>query len=685
MMSLFNSTATAQNAEPLAHDAPVAAPRAAAAERPVISLDDAGEPESYRGDISLALAEHARWLESRGHEGVRAELTGCSLHNLDLHGADLRLAFLRKADLSGADLSMADLRGACLIQADLRKANLLGARLHGAALQGAVLDGALRLLPEQVAGANLSGTTLPAKLDELLAEKLKSAQALCHRVRQILAAMLLACLGGGLLVAGISDVQLVMNFSLVPLPLLDGVLPADAFLLLAPPLLFSLFIAFHLQLTRLWGRMAELPAVFPDGRPLDQKAEWLLNALVRSQFQWAGDLRLPPSLLEVAVLTMPAYWIVPGVVLLAWGRYLTRLDLQGAIYLAGVVVAAVVVATFLPRRVALRADETSPAASPPERAGLPSRLAGKACGVAVLGVALCLLSFGTVHGVPHNAPNEGTGHWATRLLWMAGYDPFARFPEAQVSAAPQGWSGSDADLHLVRGPRLDGIVLRHAVAPGVFLVNARLGEADLRQADLTEADLRGADLHKTNLRATRMDRARLGGANLQGASLPGATLVGAGIRAADLSYALLAEARLDRAVLKESNIFSANLRGASLFAASLDGADLRDSNLEGANLNQASLRGAYLWSARLSGARLREAQLQNAILIEADLRRAVLRGAVFHGAVLRGAQLDGADLEAADLRGAVGLTAAQLCAAPSWRKAQLDDDLTQQLAATCPP
>lgn len=677
LLSLFNSAVTRQKVSP---------PSPAPAELPVATLKENGDTEGYRPDISLALAEHRKWLKSGGEAGTCAQFHGCSLRNLDLHGADLRSAFLRKVDLSGADLSLADLRGACLVQANLQKANLLGARLHGAALQGTLLDGATRLLPEQLAGANLAGASFSRPFEDLLLEQTKAAQAACQRTRRFLMLMLLASLGGALLVLRVSDAQLVMNLPLFSLPLFARVLPSNAFLLMSPLVLLGLFIGFHLHLLRLWEHMAGLPAVFPDGQPLDRKDSWLLTGLARAQFQWPGDERLPPSLLELALLVLSAYWVVPFVLLLFWGRYLTRLDLQGAIFQVGVLVAAVFLATFLLRRILTPPHGKSSGSDPPAARAF---LLWKAGAVALLGILLCLLSLGTIYGVPHDAIQKdpdaiGVRTWAPGILWLAGYNPYASFPEAQISIKPTGWSGRDEDVRLVRGPRLDEISLRYAVAPGVFLANARLDRADLRGSDFTEADLRAADLHKARLQLAVLDRARLSRANLQGATLPSTSLLDADLRAANLSYSSLAEANLSGAVLWDSVIFAATLRKATLFGANLESVDLRDSNLEQANLNQANLRGAHLWSTKLAGAQLREAQLQNALLIEADLRRAVLRGANLQGAVLRDALLDEADVQGADLRGVIGLTIAQLCSALGRHRALLDEPVRLQLAQQCP-
>ena len=104
--------------------------------------------------LSAILKEHLLWLDSRGKNGERADLSNKNLRGSDLRGADLFRANLRGADLREADLIRADLRGADLRGADLFRANLFRADLEGADLEGANLEGA------NLVGANLVGANL---------------------------------------------------------------------------------------------------------------------------------------------------------------------------------------------------------------------------------------------------------------------------------------------------------------------------------------------------------------------------------------------------------------------------------------------------------------------------------------------------------------------------------------------
>ena len=104
--------------------------------------------------LSAILKEHQLWLDSRGENGERADLSNKSLKLANLEGADLRKADLRRVNLEGADLLIADLAGANLEGANLAGANLAETNLEGAYLRETNLAGA------NLAGANLADAYL---------------------------------------------------------------------------------------------------------------------------------------------------------------------------------------------------------------------------------------------------------------------------------------------------------------------------------------------------------------------------------------------------------------------------------------------------------------------------------------------------------------------------------------------
>lgn len=644
-------------------------------------------PELSDTEVVLLLEDHQKWLESNGQESFRFSLCRANLERADLVEANLRDASLPEANLRGADLLLADLRGSCLIQANLQDANLSGARFQGANLQYAQLRGATGLLMEQLAGANLFAAVLPASLSE--SEETSKMDRISRHVLGLFVAMLSICSIAWLIIGRTTDAQLLKNSPLLPFRRLGDALPTADVYLLAPLLLLVFYIYFHCCMQRVWEKLAALPAIFSDGRRLDEIGPWFSNALVRKHLKWFLGSRPSLASLETALAAYLAYWLVPTTLLLFWGRYLTTQDLRGAMLHVLVVVASVGLASFLPKVI--------PATLYPEDSRLPRghndshgmKLIRRGAPTAGAGVLLSMLSFGTICGVPHDASRapEFTAtnyrRWAADIFWLAGYNPLANLNEAVISTPLTNGKGQAIELAEVQGAHLNNLTLRYAQAYRAFLANAHLWHADFQGAYLSEADLRGAALRQADLRSATLDRALLGGADLEQSKLSKANLARADLRQANLTFASLERAILVDARLDGANLYDADLFSAFMARANLEKADLRDANLENADLAQTDLQDADLWGAKLPGARLQGARLGRAILIQANLGRADLSGAEFQGTLLRGADLQGANLDGADLRNAFGLIPSQICSAFSRRDVQLDSDLQSQTDQLC--
>ena len=55
-------------------------------------------------ELSKILKNHKTWLDSKGEDGIRANLSDADLRGANLRDADLSGAYLRDADLRGANL-----------------------------------------------------------------------------------------------------------------------------------------------------------------------------------------------------------------------------------------------------------------------------------------------------------------------------------------------------------------------------------------------------------------------------------------------------------------------------------------------------------------------------------------------------------------------------------------------------
>ena len=144
-----------------------------------------------KNELNIALENHAKWLESEGKEGMKADLRGADLSGADLRAADLRRADLRWANLSGADLCWANLCWANLRKVDLRAADLREADLRGANLDYSVWPlwcGSLGVMIDARIAAQLAYHFCHVECDdpEYLAARaaLKVLANKCHRAEE---------------------------------------------------------------------------------------------------------------------------------------------------------------------------------------------------------------------------------------------------------------------------------------------------------------------------------------------------------------------------------------------------------------------------------------------------------------------------------------------------------------------
>jgi uncharacterized protein YjbI with pentapeptide repeats len=636
-------------------------------------------------ELAEILDQHKIWVESGGDSGTKADFCGVDLANADLTGVNLQGAHLHKANLRHADLSLANLRGASLVRADLRDANLLGTELRGANLMGANLYGTEGLWVGRLGGTNLFDAILPESISAFdgptaIAQATKMA-------RWFYFSLLLTSAACWLLISTTTDPRLMLNASAIPLPHIGNVLPMTGFYLGGPLLLLLFYLRFHFLLLRLWGNMAALPAVFPNGQTLEKDSAWFLMGLVRRHYRWSRDTRSPLSLLETALSALLAYWVVPATLISFWVRYLVRQDLRGTMLQVLVVSASIAAATCLPPIVSrvLRQGDLHRAKSKNTFRIVAATLRS----AAAAGLILSLLSYGVIRGIPSDrsivpeVASTDIRRWASQALQIAGCRPYAELAEAALSPLPGRGGLSEEALAAVPGARLNQMNLRYARAYRAVLVNARLWRADLEGAYLSEADLRGANLREAVLHSASLDRAQANHAIMVSADGSGANFSAADLRGADLSYGIFENAIFSNAKLNGASLYAANLRNTHFLRTDLSRADLRDTKFERAVLSRAVLEQTDLSSAKLEEANLTGAQLKGTILLDADLKKTDLRGAFLAGAILRGAELERANLDGADLRGALGLTAEQVCSAANWRGALMDPQVRQEAESRC--
>jgi len=455
-----------------------------------------------------------------------------------------------------------------------------------------------------------------------------------------------------------------------------------------PLVLLALSLRFHFLLLRLWGSMAALPAVFPDGQTLEKDGPWYLMGLVRRHFRWQGESRSTMTAFETVLSTVLAYWIVPVTLFFFWLRYLPRQDFRGTllhVFLMTLSVATATCVPFVVSRVLRPGDIRIPKSK-----NILRMILGTTRAALAAGCILFVISLGVNRGLPADRNAAATGspsdprRWAALVFQSVGYRPYADLTEAALSSPPPaGETWTDETVEQISGAHLNQMNLRFARGYRAFLINAKLWRANLEGAYLSEADLRGANMRETLLRSAILDRAQLTHAILVSANATGTNLAASDLRFADLSYGTFENAILSNAKISGASLYAVNLRNAQLLRTDLSRTDMRDTKLEHAVLSFANLEQADLSSAKLGEANLTGARLKGTILLDADLKKADLRGAYFTGAVLREVEMDGANLAGADLRGALGITSQQVCSALHGRSALMDPDLATDVQLRC--
>src|SRR5213082_1665573 len=674
--------------EPKLQQKPSASEKVSAIDKPAA----AEEPSSGDGSIGISLIDlaeimdqHKQWVESGGESGARADLTGVNLAKADLTGINLQGSILHRVNMAGADLSMANLRGASLVRASLQNSNLLGTELRGANLMGANVYGADGLWFGRLGGTNLFDAVLPESISAMDSSKaIGDATKVARWFYFLTVGLSLLCC---LLIIYTTDVRLLLNSSALPFPKLGNLLPMTGLYLGGPIVLMVLSLRFHFLLLRLWGSMAALPAVFPDGQTLEKDGPWYLMGLVRRHFRWQGESRAAMTAFESVLSTVLAYWIVPATLFFFWLRYLTVQDFRGTLLHVSLVTLAVATATSVPFVVSrvLRPGDIRL----PKSKNVLRMILGTTRAALAVGCILFIISLGVNRGLPSDRTGVAASaadprRWAATVFQSVGYRPYADLTEASLSTPlPKGTPWTDDNLAKISGARLNEMNLRYARAYRAFLVNAKLWRANLEGIYLSEADLRGANLRETLLRSGIFDRARLDRAALVSANATGANFASADLRFADLSYGTFENAVLSNARASSASLYAINLRNSSLLRTDLSRSDMRDARLEHAVLSFANLEQTDLSSAGLEDANLTGALCKGTIFLDADLKNADLRGASLSGAVLRGAATEGANFAGADLRGALGITSQQVCSALNGRTALMDADLAGEVQARC--
>ncbi|MBT3433470.1 MAG: pentapeptide repeat-containing protein [Nitrospinaceae bacterium] len=489
---------------------------------------------------------------------------------------DLSGAFLYEGNLNGLDLT-----GANLDRVKCEGASFLGAKLRGASLRDANLQGVTGLTGGQFAGTDVSFATIPSAVKDF-ENSLKTVEETSKNARKIFFAMLLGCAYAALTILSTDDAKLITNSATSPLPIIQTAIPIANFFYVAPIVLLAIYFYFHLYMQNLWEELSELPARFPDGKPLDKKAyPWLLNRLVRLYIPMLQGKRLLFPLLQSGVSMFLSWWTVPLITALFWLWYLRVHDFVGTGWHIFYLFFAVLIAIGF-QRTARNTFREEPSV-PIRKIKWPLPFAASIAAIST--IVVFAFSWFAINGLWFEP-------FPIRLVGLRNYvvltnkevstkppnwdrDKSLRALRAEVKAlhgtesAAKGSSQKYVGLDLIIGAQLEEADLRYAEGFKAFFAGAHLVDADLRGANLAEANLAGADLKGANLERMQLTRA-----NLEGSVLRAARLVMADITLANLAGADLRWANLEGASLLKTNLAGADLEGADLYKTNLRGVDL---------------------------------------------------------------------------------------------------------------
>ncbi len=519
-------------------------------------------------ELGEKLAAHQRWIASNENEGRQANLSFTDLEGADLKNQNLARAILRGSNLKNADISLCRLNDADLENADLSGANLKKAILVGASLRDTIIQNA-DFLGTEFAGADMSGSKLSD--ESPIDQPLKAVEEISKNARNTFFILLVACVYSWLTIATTIDARLVTDSASTPLPIIGTEIPIVSFYVAAPLVLIGVFVYFHFYLRRLWMALAKLPAIFPDGRTLDERSyPWLVNAIVRRHNKWLSENQSPMDRIEGLGTILLAWWIVPITLVGFWIRYLPSREWIGTGLHVGFIVISVLLAVIFYRSVGktMRPEAPAPAPAPSDRQlSRNHRHRFLILYMVIIGLILWMVSYGAIGGVRADR-DLNVAHVGMLVPWLfdkAGYGVFADLREIDVSTKPADfWRIEDEQ------DRIDSV-------KGAFLKKKNLRYADMFRAFLVKAILRNADLEGARLRKADLQDADVRGANLKKADLRGANL-----KAADLREANLTDADLVGAQLQKANLGLAHMVRVDFNEVDLQGADLRCADLAGA-------------------------------------------------------------------------------------------------------
>jgi uncharacterized protein YjbI with pentapeptide repeats len=534
---------------------------------------------------------------------------GADLSNRNLSGRNFRNADLKGADLHGSDLSNCDFSGADLRNADLSHTVLLGSRL---------------IVGPNVAGANLDHAVIEDARYSF--PDLDNAKEAAKALTSLLLSTTVLAAYAVLAVMNLSDAAMLTNAGLLKLPIIDTTIPITSFFQLAPIVLLGAHLYLRAMLVRLTAILGRLPAVFRDGRTLEEALyPWVAFTVVpRTSFHRAHR---PLSSKLTALFVR---WLVPFCLCLFWLRYLPSRTVGTTV----VHIAATAIAIATTSRPTSGDASDVPVYSRMHPAVRRLRRLVSPLVFAAAAAALAVLTWGAFAGeypivdLRTEAGSFGSVTWfhvkeppmntfrglIPQVLAVGGFSPVAVLSDEQLSVKPPGWDAAPGgSVASVMGANFAGRDLAYVRFERSFLARADFRGAIVDHTNFNYADLRGADFgifgryftgsligFDANLFFIGIRRST----SLGNSSIVNSRFVGADLRGANFA---------GRPAIENSEFVGADLRNASLSGVAIRSSSFIGADLRGVRLDE-TLDDVLLHGARLEAADLRRAEISERAL-----------------------------------------------------------------------
>ena len=520
-----------------------------------------------------------------------------------------------------------------------------------------------------------------------------------------------------LTMATTKDIQLITNTNSSKLPVIGTEIPIVGFYVATPLILLALFVYFHIYLQRLWEAIAKLPAIFPNGRRLDEGTHpWLMNDLARQHFPRLRRPALPLSGLQVVVSILGGYWLVPATIVALWMQFLRveswRITTLHLVIIAFVVGSAAYYTRLRHKTLGKKALRLSLVARIVSwmgifrgvPAGLFALLAAFYCAFLVLEWDKRMDPFWMASLDPGYTPSRPM-FMGEQILWVVSKMGIERAPfvdNADISTKPPSWTGldanRDAELALCKGAAFEGTAssfkrFRKIYARHAFFAKAVLTYVDLNLSDFTDADFRLANIRHTKAVGSVFNHCQFSDPVL----LPGVAPADDSFEKAHAAFfeeCYFGGAWFDQANMSFVRARYSDFRRASFFEARCVGTLFEECWLERSEFRNAHCNYAFfnqekaasfqqpptLKAVDFSGADCSDAKFVGCNLSSATFDSAVLDRATFENVDLTGAYFGKASLQDTDVSTAKGLTEQQLRQAKTLYHAKLPSNLAVKMA-----